>query len=196
MTLFADVTGAVLLGGESRRMGQDKARLVQDGQALATRQAALLGRCFEEVLLVGGTPPADAVGRSVRDPEGEQSSLRGIVAAVESAAAPWVLVAATDMPALSAELVLGLVALRSDDTDAVVPRTPRPQPLCALYRTAAVQPVARALWEAGDHAIRGVLDAVRVTWLEGDDLDRVDGRAALANVNTPEEWAAFQKDPS
>lgn len=192
MSRFADTAAAVLLGGASTRMGCDKARLEWGGRALATRQAELLAHDFDELLLVGGEPPKGTPGRAVPDPEGEPSSLRGIVGALEAAHAPWVFVVATDMPALTHELVLGLVALRSADADAVVPRTDRPQPLCALYRRAAAAPVARERFERGEPTLRGLLDALRVTWLEGADLDRVGGPDALANVNTPAEWQAFR----
>lgn len=184
-------TGAVLLGGASSRMGRDKARLELGGEALALRQARLLAGLFEEVLLVGGEPPAGAPGRAVADPPGERSALRGIVGALEAASAPWVAVVATDLPTLSADLVLGLVASATPGVDAVVPRRQRPEPLCALYRVEGVLPEARARLAAGELVLRGLLDALAVTWLEGEDLARVDGDAALLNVNTPEQWRAF-----
>ena len=53
-----DVAGAVILGGGSTRMGRDKARVTIDGVAAATRIARILGALFEDVMLVGGDPPA------------------------------------------------------------------------------------------------------------------------------------------
>ena len=185
------VSGVVLLGGASSRMGRDKASLEWEGEALAVRQARLLGALFDEVLLVGGEPPAEARGRRVADGPGERSPLRGIVGALEAARTPWVLVVATDLPVLTPDLVLGVVASETPGVDAVVPRTDRPEPLCALYRVETVLPVARARLERRDLMLRGLLNDLVVTWLEGEDLERVAGAAALANVNTPEQWQAF-----
>ncbi len=190
---FANVSSAVLLGGASSRMGRDKAMLERDGEALVVHQARLLAALFEEVLLVGGDPPETAPGRRVADEPGERSALRGIVSALQHATAPWVLVTATDLPALSADLLLGLVASQTPDIDAIVPRTDRPEPLCALYRVASVLPAARTRLEGGEFMLRGLLDTLRVTWLEAADLDLVHGVEALLNVNTPEDWQSFSE---
>ncbi len=190
---LATVSGAVLLGGASSRMGRDKALLEWEGEALVVRQARLLASLFDEVLLVGGEPPAAAPGRRVQDVPGARSALRGIVGALGAASTPWVLVSATDLPALSADLVLGLVALEVPGIDAVVPRTDRPEPLCALYRVESVLVAAKVRLARGELTMRGLTGELRVTWLEGEDLDRIDGGAALANVNTPEEWQTFRE---
>jgi len=107
---IATIAAALLVGGASSRMGRDKSRLEIGGVANATRLARLLGGLFEELLLVGGDPPDDAPGRCVPDPEGPVCALRGLVAALEAARAPRVLVVATDLPLLTADLVLALVA--------------------------------------------------------------------------------------
>lgn len=185
------VSAAILLGGASTRMGRDKALLEWHGETLLARQARLLGTLFAEVLLVGGAPPADATGRRIEDGAGERSALRGIVAALGAAKTPWVLVTATDLPGLTADLVLGLVASQTPGQAAIVPRTDRPEPLCALYRVEPVHEIARERLERGELMLRGLLDAIPVTWIEGHDLDRIDGTDALANVNTPEDWQAF-----
>lgn len=190
---FANVGAAILLGGASLRMGQDKALLEWDGEALVARQARLLVSLFEEVLLVGGSPPETTVGRRVPDPPGEYSALRGIVAALESTSCPWLLVTATDMPALTPDLLLGLVASQTPEIDAIVPRTDRPEPLCALYRVESVLPVARERLATRAYMLRGLLEALRVTWLGAGDLALVGGNGALLNVNTPEEWRAFSE---
>ena len=179
----------MLLGGASERMGGDKAALPVGGIPGATRVAELLDGLFEDVLLVGGSPPPDAPGRRVPDVDGPRCALRGLVSALAAAAAPRVLVVATDLPLLTADLVLALVAW--PEADAVVPRTPDgAHPLCALYARDAVLPVARANLAAGRLAISGVLASVATAWLEGPDLAQIDpdGRA-LFNANRPEDLA-------
>jgi len=186
---IATIAAALLVGGASSRMGRDKARLELGGVANATRLARLLGALFEDLLLVGGDPPADAPGRRVADPEGPVCALRGLLAALEAARAPGVLVVATDLPLLTPDLVLALVAW--PEADAVVPRSAAGiHPLCALYRREVLLPLARERLAAGRLDLRGLLDAVATSYFGPDDLARVDpsGRA-LTNVNTPEDLA-------
>lgn len=190
---FDGVAGAVLLGGASERMGEDKARLALQGRTLAERSAALLASLFEEVLLVGGEPPPGAPGRAVADPPGPRCALRGVVAALEAARAPRVLVVATDLPALTPDLLLALVAL--PEADVALPRTAAGlEPLCALYRRDAVLPAARARLAAGKLALRELLGELALQTLAGAELAAVDPEAsALANVNTPEDWARVRE---
>src|SRR5919109_1037384 len=60
---FSNVAGAVLTGGASSRMGSDKSHLAVGGVASATRVARCLALLCEDVVLVGGDPPAEAPGR-------------------------------------------------------------------------------------------------------------------------------------
>jgi molybdopterin-guanine dinucleotide biosynthesis protein A len=188
---FAGIAGALLLGGASERMGADKAALEIGGEASALRTARLLASLFEEVLLVGGAAPPGTPGRSVPDPPGPRCALRGLVAALDAARAPRVLVVATDLPGLTADLLLALIAL--PEADAALPRGPsgRHEPLCALYRRESVLPLARARLAAGKLALHGLLDELpTTTLLQGAELAAFDpDGAVLANANTPEEWA-------
>ena len=63
-------------------MGRDKAGLVVHGVPFATRLASLLSLLVEDVVLVGGDPPAEAPGRRVSDPPGPACALRGLVGAL------------------------------------------------------------------------------------------------------------------
>jgi molybdopterin-guanine dinucleotide biosynthesis protein A len=190
---LANVSAALLLGGASRRMGRDKARLERDGVPLATRTARLLACLFEDVLLVGGAPPEDAPGRRVADPAGPACALRGLVGALAEARAERVLVVATDLPLLEPELPLALVAW--PEADVVLPRTPSGlEPLCALWDRAAALPVAQAHLAAGRLALHELVGALRAETLAGEDLRAVDPEGAmLANANTPEEWARIEQ---
>ncbi len=168
-------------------MGRDKAGLVVHGVPFATRLASLLSLLVEDVVLVGGDPPAEAPGRRVSDPPGPACALRGLVGALRATTAERVLVLATDLPLVTPDLLLALVAF--PQADAVVP-CPRegPQPLCALYRRIPVLTAAQARLDAGELALRAVLDDIGMHRLEADDLAALDpeGRA-LWNVNTPKD---------
>ena len=186
---FANVSGAVLTGGASARMGRDKAHLPVGGVASATRVAARLAALCEDVVLVGGDPPAEASGRRAPDVPGPRCALRGLVGALEACRAERVLVVATDLPFVSADLLLALIAWPV--ADALVPRDARgAHPLCALYRREPVLDVARRLLADERLAMRELLAAVDTRYLEGADLAAVDpdGRA-LTNLNTPEDLA-------
>ncbi|HVH06835.1 MAG TPA: molybdenum cofactor guanylyltransferase [Myxococcota bacterium] len=189
---FADVAGAVLVGGTSTRMGTDKSRLELGGVPLAVRTARILASLCEDVIWVGGAPPAGAPGRAAPDPPGTASSLRGLVGALEAARAPRVLVVATDLPGLSAELLLALVAL--PEADVALPETDAgPEPLCALYAREIVLPLARERLAAERLALRDLLASLRTSALAGDALRAFDPEGAvLANANTPADWARAQ----
>lgn len=198
---FANVSAALLLGGASTRMGRDKARLERDGVALATRTARLLADHFEDVVLVGGEPPADAPGRRVADPkdprfalgEGPRCALRGLVGALAAARAARVVVVATDLPLLEPELLLALVAW--PEADVVVPSVGgRLEPLCAVWAREPALRVARAHLAAGRLALHELVGVLGHERLADDDLRAVDPAGLmLANANTPEDWERLSR---
>lgn len=190
---IANVSAALLLGGASTRMGTDKARLLVDGEPAAVRLAKLLAGLFEDVLLVGGEPPASAPGRHVADAEGPRSALRGVASALAAAREDRVLVLATDLMGITPDLLLGLTAF--PEADAVVPRAGGfAQPLCALYRRSPALAAADHCMARNTLALGALLDRLEVRWLEGDDLRALDpGGGALTNVNTPDDYARLRE---
>jgi molybdopterin-guanine dinucleotide biosynthesis protein A len=187
--LFGNVAGAVLVGGASSRMGSDKAQRAFAGVPAATRTSRLLAAHFEDVLLVGGDPPADAVGRRVADANGPRCALRGIVTALDAARAERVLVVATDLPLLSVALLLALVAWPA--ADVVLPRNAAGhlEPLCALWSREVALAAAREQLAADRLALHELVARLDARLLEAADLVAVDPESlALANANTPDEW--------
>lgn len=186
------MAGAVLTGGASSRMGEDKARRHFGGVASATRASRLLGSLFAEVLLVGGDPPGDAVGRRVADVAGPRCALRGLVAALEAARAERVLVVATDLLRLGPELLLALVAW--PEADVVLPRRAgRIEPLCALWHRERALAAAREQLASERLALHELVARLDARFLEDADLAAIDpDGAALANANTPEEWSRLE----
>ncbi len=191
-SLLGNVTGALLLGGESTRMGRDKAHLEWRGETLSTRAANLLAGLFSETLLVGGAPEQLAPGRRIADPSGPRCALRGLVAALDAATSPRVLVVATDLPFLSEDLLLALTAW--PESDVVVPVDAEgTHPLCAIYRRDVVLSVARRNLESDRLSLRGLLADVDSDPVSLESLGLADlGSAPLTNINSPDELALLE----
>ena len=189
---IANVAGAVLIGGASSRMGSDKAQRPFGGVAAATRTSRLLATLFDDVMLVGGEAPADAIGRRVEDVPGPQCALRGIVAALDASRAERVLIVATDLPLLTPALLLALVAWPV--AGVVLPRNgAHIEPLCALWLRERAVVVARAQLVAGRLALHEVVAQLDARYLEGADLQAADpDSTSLANANTPQTWTRLE----
>ena len=189
---IANIAGAVLIGGASARMGNDKAQRLFGGIASAARTSRLLATLFEDVMLVGGAAPADAIGRRIEDVAGPRCALRGIVAALEASHAERVLIVATDLPLLTPTLLLALVAWPV--ADVVLPRRGvHIEPLCALWSRARAAACARTQLEAGRLALHEVVAQLDARYLEAGDLQIADpDSTALANANTPEAWSHLE----
>jgi molybdopterin-guanine dinucleotide biosynthesis protein A len=188
------VTGVVLAGGRSSRMGgRDKAFAAVDGEPIAVRTIRLFRGLFPQVIVA--TNHADRYRaldvETVSDAFPGCGPLAGIHAAMRSAKHRHVFVAACDMPGLDPDVIRFLLA-RIGDADAVVPRWDHDiEPLHAVYAVRLVDRIEEAL-RAGRYAIRELLPAVRVDYVAEDELRRIRGTArSMLNVNTPEELAAI-----
>src|SRR5439155_9390766 len=98
-------SAAIMAGGKSTRMGQDKAWIELDGEPLIKRVANVLAEVADEVIVVANDPRYESLGlRVVRDRYPQGGALGGIATGVGAADHDTVLVAACDMPFLSADV--------------------------------------------------------------------------------------------
>ena len=177
--------GLLLTGGASRRLGVDKAELRRGGERLADRGARLLAAVCDPALEVGpGVSPLPAVRE---DPPGG-----GPLAAVAAGRAALrarraeqpVLVLAVDLPFVDGPLLNWLADHPAPG--AVVPRVDGiAQPLCARYRAADLD-VASRLCVDGHAALRDLLAAIPVTYVDETAWSAVTGPDAFADVDTPD----------
>lgn len=189
--LLYNVTGVILVGGKSRRMGQDKAFLEIDGQPLVGRIIRALQGCFQQLLLVGDQPERFlSYGIPVVPDIYPGSSLGGLYTGLKSVATEQIFVTSCDIPFPNPELIR-LICRQADSCDAVIPATKNGlEPLFARYRQSAL-PVMQAALDAGNYRITSVLEQLQILRIESDLLRTVDpdGRSLL-NINTPPEYAA------
>jgi molybdopterin-guanine dinucleotide biosynthesis protein A len=188
--LAGNVSGAILAGGQSRRMGRDKAALLIQGEPLLRRTARLLRTITPDVAIIGPTERA-ALAPDVPvipDRWPNQGPLGGIATALQALAGEVVLVVGCDMPFLNPALLSAMISL-APGYDAVVVRTDgRAHPLHAVYQRRCL-PVLKEQLLAGDLQVRRFLARLAVHFVEGAELDRFDPRhLSTFNANTPEEW--------
>jgi molybdopterin-guanine dinucleotide biosynthesis protein A len=178
--------GVVLTGGGSRRMGTDKALVAVEGVALAARVAeALVAAGCDPVWCQGGD--ADALGGLGLTVQPDMHPGEGPLAAVAAALAhagdaDGVLVAACDLPGLTAAAVAGLLDhVRTHarvDGPVALALAGRAQ-LVAWWPQATAQPLSDLL-ASGVRTYRAALDRLGATLLDTDP-------AVLINVNTPDD---------
>lgn len=176
---MSPLAGAVLVGGQSRRMGRDKALVPVDGAPMAQRVAAVLDAAgVAEVAFVGGADRG--LGRRhVADQFPGEGPLGGVVTALGALDGDLVIVVACDLPWLDTgtlnRLVDGL-----GTADVAFACTDRREPMCALWRRARALPVLTASFAAGERAIHRALDGLVV-------VDVTVEARPLTNVNTPDD---------
>ena len=188
------VTGVILAGGESRRMGSDKSLLPLDGGRFIDHAYRTLAALFDEVIIVTNSPDlyAGLPCRKVPDLYPVKGSLAGIHSGLSHARSDRIFVVACDMPFLSAEVIRRLCA-RGEGSDVVIPRSERGvEPLHALYDTRCL-PAVEELLDAGEKKIVRFFPRVRVCEVPPPafaDCDP-DGRS-FRNINTPQEYFALR----
>jgi len=183
--------GFVLTGGQSRRMGRDKALLPLAGQPLALRVAACLKTVAAEVALVGEPDRYVGLGLPVlADREAGKGPLAGIVTALGASSHDWNLVVACDLPFVEPRFLEFLLAQAAEgEVDTVVPHVDgRWQPLCAVYHRRALLVFERVLAE-GNPRVARAFEAMRVRAVTEEELERFAfPRRMLKNMNTPEDY--------
>ncbi len=187
------ISGIVLAGGQSRRLGRDKAVEPVQGQPLIQRVVERVRQVSRETVIVvadqdrGDALPLDKEARIALDIYPGKGSLGGIFSGLSAAQEEWGVVVACDMPFLNLDLLRYLVSLR-EDVDAVVPVLEgRPEPTHSLYSKACL-PHIEARLKANDLKISGFFDEVRVKYVPEEDVARFDpDYLSFFNINSPED---------
>ncbi len=177
----------VLAGGESRRMGLDKALLEVEGRPLIAHIVERLEDLFDDVVIgAGRSEDYGFLGRPVAaDREPGQGPLMGIAAGLARIGHDLALVMACDTPFPDLRFAASLLD-QAEGHDLVIPRSRDGvfEPLFAVYRRSAA-PAAEALLAAGRRSILGLLDTLRVRVVPLPETVR------LANINTLDDYLAL-----
>lgn len=190
----ADVTAAILAGGEGCRVGgRDKGLLILAGEPLIAHVIAVLREQVGANVICANRNTGEYARFApvlADEQPGFQGPLAGIASALAHCATPWLLTVPVDCPRPPADLARRLYdcCRQKNVSIAVAHDGARRQPLFALYRrelaTVAAQALARnvAVWRWQDEA-------------EAIEVDFSTDRHAFANLNSDAEFLLWEQSP-
>ena len=192
------LTVCIQAGGQSSRMGEDKALKTFLGRPLIQRVVERLSPIADEVIVT--TNNADDyrfLGVPLfPDLKPGRGALGGLYTAIASATQPIIAVAACDMPFASASLLEAMSRLLvEEEVDVVIPKSNEGyEPLHAVYRHATCLPAIEAAIAADQWKVIAWFPQVRVRVLTPEEIKRYDPSGlAFWNVNTPEEFSKAEE---
>ncbi len=181
------VSAIIQAGGQSRRMGRDKALIDYQGQPIIAHVIKTLRTLSDDIVVVSNRSDLySSFGvRVVADYDPPCGPLGGIAAGLQAVQHPLAVVVACDMPFLNVNLLRWLIDL-ADGYDAVVPQSGAEyEPLHAIYRRECYQPIVRRI-ERGERRVISFFADVRLRSVPESEWRVFDpeGRS-LVNLNTP-----------
>lgn len=195
-----EITGVLLVGGESRRMGRNKALLEAGGRTLIERNLDVLSGTCEEVLISSRDPNLyTGYGyKVVEDIIKGKGPLGGIYSVLQEAKYDNLFLAACDMPFLNQKAIACLYK-ELGDYEAVVPCiSGKIHPLHAFYHR-SILPLVKKNIQESKLKLTELLELSRTKIVYPDESlkDHPDRRIleqSFWNVNTPEEWKSIIKN--
>jgi molybdopterin-guanine dinucleotide biosynthesis protein A len=192
------LTVSIQAGGQSTRMGEDKALKPFLGRPLIERVIERLEPLADEIIITTNRP--EDYGflslRLVPDLKPGRGALGGLYTALASANGDMVAVVACDMPFASPKLIetAGRLMVR-EEADVVIAETADGmQPLHAVYRRQACVPAIEAAIAADKWKVISWFPQVKVRTLTPEEVKAIDPSGlCFWNLNTPEEFAEAER---
>lgn len=186
-TLSEPFSAAILAGGQSRRMGQDKSFILLNGISLIQKVVTAIQPLNCPCCIIANTEERYLhFGLPIHPDEWPGGgSLGGIYTALVRAPAHRTLVVACDMPFLNPALLLYVCNI-APAADAVVPIAfQRPQGLHAVYSKRCI-PIIHQQLQSGNFRINDLFDHLNVHYIAEEEVKKLDPDLySFLNLNTP-----------
>ena len=176
----AEFTVAILVGGDSSRMGSDKALYEVDGSTMAQRVAdAATAAGASELLVIGGTAARakKLMGTWKKDLYPGDGPLGGVITALKASSHDSVVVLSCDMPFITDAVITSLIRGLAD-AQATVGRTDRLNWLCAAWSKQECLKTLESVWKRNERAVHRAAVLLDVAEVPVPAV-------AVRNINTP-----------
>jgi molybdopterin-guanine dinucleotide biosynthesis protein A len=191
-----NITGIILSGGKSLRMGQNKAFIRIEGVSIINRISALFEELFEEVIIVTNETELfkNLDLKIYADILPNKGALGGLYTGIHFSKFNYSFCVACDMPFINKSLVQYL-AQNIGGEDVIVPRTKDGlQPLHALYSKNCLHPI-KSVIDQGKYKIIDFYSKVKVRIVEENEFISLDpSKGSFINVNSPDDLITILRD--
>ena len=189
------ITGIILAGGKSSRLGRDKASVDVGGQRIIDRVIGALQSSCDEVLIIGDRPERQnelSLPKCIQyrsDDLKGRGSIGGLYTGLKASDTLWSLVVACDMPFISRELIRFMLSIISKNRcDAIVPIiNGRYQPTHALYNSTCIPFIEKNI-SSGNFRMDSYFDEIYLDEISEDVINSIKGaELSFFNVNTEDD---------
>jgi molybdopterin-guanine dinucleotide biosynthesis protein A len=188
--MIADCTAIILAGGDSQRMGRDKANLLLGDLTLLQHVSANMQQVFPSVIVSVRQPRLEINLPQVCDGQLDAGPLAGLAAGLGHVTTLWAFVVACDMPFVEPAMVELLGQYRGQ-YQAVVPVVHgHPQPLAAFYAKSCLGAIRAHLAGGGKNSLRAVLEQLQIRYVDETELLKADpALRSFFDLDTPQDVA-------
>lgn len=185
------VTGLILSGGKSKRMGRPKAFLPFEGSTVIGHIVHEIKDLFNEIFIVANEVESfeDLGVDVVKDILPHRGPLGGILSGLMTSSNHYAFVMACDMPLIDKRLVRELVSRRQDNDVVVLSHPQGIEPLFGVYSKNCIKPLEESLF-AGNLSVQDFLSGLKAgiyEWMpERSDADAL---PPFFNINTPQDYS-------
>jgi molybdopterin-guanine dinucleotide biosynthesis protein A len=186
--MIEDCTAIIMAGGESSRMGQDKANLLLGKQTMLQTVCDTMRLIFPQVIISVHNLRPEMDSPQICDYPSHSGPLAGLFAGLVKADTPWIFAMACDMPFITPQIIECLSRYR-ERVEAVVPMVHGyPQPLSAFYAKSCLHVVREILDGDGRHSLRAVLDRLNVRYVNENEMQEADpALRSFFDLDTPQD---------
>lgn len=194
--MTVDISIAVLSGGKSSRMGQNKALLSLNGKTLIEHVLTTADSLTPtETFIITNTPPDydNLPYRKVGDTHHGHGAISGIISALHHSATDYVLVIACDMPFVKTELLQHLIGhTHSSHYQAIVPMVDKyPQGVLAIYHKQCLPTFIGAI-ASDQRKLKHIIESLDNVCFVGDWQQSDPQGLSFININTPADLETAQ----
>jgi len=200
--MYSNITGVILAGGKSSRMGTNKALLKINGRTLIEQIAEFLKSLFPKVIVITNSPEEYMFIKIpiFQDVYKQRGPMGGIHSALVNSETENIFVVPCDAPFINKEIIEKILSTSSNHKIKICHAAGFLQPLTGVYSKEHLNEFET--WLRGNESDHETIaeikqckigDFVKQLGCEIINFDESESRQAFENINTPKEFAAAQK---
>jgi molybdopterin-guanine dinucleotide biosynthesis protein A len=185
------VSGIILSGGKSTRMGQEKGLIKLNGKPMIQHVIDHLDPICDQILISANATMYQDFGYPVfKDEINEIGPAGGIVSSLKHSKNEKNIIIACDLPFASTPFIRTLLDM-SENYEITLPMSgPHYQPLCAVY-SKEVYAVFMECINKGIYSLQSIVKAFRIQIIRQGDIKGFDLSIELRNINSPDDMPSL-----